>query len=105
MQFGFRTCNEDMVEQLRDHSKHNKLIKTCPNYEITSNPKYAASFQYTPVEMRDTREEKEGSDMVLKVLKIAYFTQDEQAKLKFKVPKHKVKEHINDEFKSIVEQD
>jgi hypothetical protein len=61
---------------LKDNTPHNKLIKTCHNYEITSNPKYSADFQYTPVDMRDTAEEKATSDMVAHMLKLAYFSDD-----------------------------
>ena len=43
---------------------------------MTSNLKYADAFQYTAVEMRDTKQEIEDSDYVLKHLKLAYLQKD-----------------------------
>ncbi len=48
------------------------MIKDTPNYVITANARYASAFQYTPVEMRDTNDEKVQSDYVLKCLNVAY---------------------------------
>lgn len=44
---------------------------------MTSNPRYADAFQFTAVELRDTKEEKENSDFVVKNLKMAYVKRDD----------------------------
>lgn len=54
---GIRTLDDEMMMDLKNKQIHNKIIRTCHNYSITTNPKYAAMFQYTPIEMRDTEEE------------------------------------------------
>lgn len=74
-EFGIKVLDDTTLEALRDNKPHNKLIKTCHNYELTANMKYAAAFQYTPIEMRDTPEEKHTSDMVAKMLYLAYFSE------------------------------
>lgn len=64
-----------MLEKLKEGQsakEHKKIIKSTPNYEITSNSRYAELFSYTPIEMRDTKEEKHNSNFVLKHLKLAY---------------------------------
>ena len=42
--FGIQTITDEMLTLLKDNKPHNKTIKTCHNYEVTSNPKYAAAF-------------------------------------------------------------
>lgn len=45
---GFKNVSEDMLEELKRVQKpHKKIVKSTPNYEITSNTKYADAFQYT----------------------------------------------------------
>jgi hypothetical protein len=73
-ELGIRTLSDKMLEDLKFSGYHNKMIKTCPSYEITSNNKYAAALQYTQVDMRDTPEEKINSDMVAKMIYLAYFS-------------------------------
>lgn len=78
--FGGISVNHYFFDKLktpteRDQQK-SKRIKSTPNYEIVSNPKYADAFQYTEVELRDTQEEKENSDFVLRNLKLAYVSAD-----------------------------
>ena len=74
--FGVHTVTDEMLERLKEQSKNGaKRIKSTHNYEITSNPRYADAFQYTPVEMRDTKEEKVNSNLVLKHLKLAYLAE------------------------------
>lgn len=73
-ELGIKTLDDSTLAELKSQKPHSKLIRTTYNYEIQSNPKYAAMFQYTPVDMRDTQEEKSASDMVLKILYLAYFT-------------------------------
>lgn len=51
-------------------------MSTTPNYEMVSNPKYAEAFQYVQIHFRDTDEEKETSDMVLKILNLAYVPEE-----------------------------
>jgi len=70
-----KTLTDEAFDQLRHSHTGKKTITVCPNYEIVSNPKYADQFGYTPIEFRDTEEEKLTSDMVLKLLNLAYFTE------------------------------
>mmetsp|Transcript_39255 Transcript_39255/g.37673 ORF Transcript_39255/g.37673 Transcript_39255/m.37673 type:complete len:291 (-) Transcript_39255:46-918(-) len=71
--FGISTINDALFQNLQSTDFTGKKIKNCHNYQIVTNPKYAADFQYTPVEMRDTLEEQENSDFVLKILNLPYF--------------------------------
>jgi hypothetical protein len=50
---------------------------------MCSNPKYAEAFQYTPIDFRDTEEEKQVSDMVIKILNLAYTPEDEVKNFSF----------------------
>eukprot|EP00347_Sterkiella_histriomuscorum_P002409 403368266 len=83
-EFGIKTLTEDTIAQLKINKPHNKIIRTCPNYEIVSNSKYSQLFQFTPVDMRDTAEEKYTSDMVAKMLYLAYFSEHQQKNIVFK---------------------
>lgn len=76
-EFGIKTLNESTLAEMRNNKPHNKIIKTCANYEITSNIKYSAAFQFTPVDMRDTQDEKYTSDMVAKMIYLAYFSESQ----------------------------
>ena len=72
---GIACLKEKFFNQLNNnqyYDNYSKKMKSTPNYEITSNPKYAVSFQFTPIEMRDTEEEKVNSDYVMRCLKNAY---------------------------------
>jgi hypothetical protein len=64
--------SEDMVSHCKEKHQHQKIMRDTPNYVITWNYRYANSFQYTPVQMRDTEAEKKSSDYVLKCLNVAY---------------------------------
>ena len=57
-EFNIKTLEDTTLSCLKQHKPHHKQIKTCFNYEIQTNPRYAAAFQYTPVDMRDTVQEK-----------------------------------------------
>ena len=42
------SMTDEMLGKLKETSgKHPKTIRTTPNYEMTSNPKYAQLLQYT----------------------------------------------------------
>ena len=69
---GCQTVTEEFQMQMKRETYHQKQIRGVPSYEITKNPRYADAFQYTAVEMRDTQQEKENSDFVLKHLYLAY---------------------------------
>ena len=71
-QYNVQTMDDNAFNALHETTLPLKSIKQCHNYSIVSNPKYAAMFQYTPIEMRDTEEEKINSEAVLKVLNLAY---------------------------------
>lgn len=76
-EFGIKTLTDETLTDLKDNNEYNKMIKTCHNYEIMTNLKYSAAFQYTPVDMRDTLEEKENSDLVAKMLFLAYLSESQ----------------------------
>jgi hypothetical protein len=42
--WNIKTLDDEMLQELKDKSVHNKIIKTCHNYQITTNPKYAYMF-------------------------------------------------------------
>jgi len=59
-------------------------MPTTPNYEIVSNPRYAEAFQYVAIDFRDTEEEKETSDMVIRILNLAYTPEESVKNFTFK---------------------
>eukprot|EP00117_Sycon_ciliatum_P041124 scpid37102/ scgid30137/ len=78
------TLDDEAFEKLRDGQCGKKIMSTTPNYEMVCNPKYAEQFQYCPIDFRDTEEEKETSNMVLKILNLAYTPESEIANFNFK---------------------
>ena len=60
------------MDKLRTTFGGKKVVKNAPNYEILANPNYQASFQYTPIEMRNTKEEIEFSETVTRVMYMGY---------------------------------
>ncbi|CDW90155.1 UNKNOWN [Stylonychia lemnae] len=87
------TIDDYAKEKLRSSKSGQKQIRDvkilmfnkiqCYNYEILTNQKYADAFQFTPLDMRDTPEEKEASDMVMRLLLIAYSKDGSQDAFKF----------------------
>ena len=69
---GIRNLSDEMVSHCKKAHQHHKVMRGIPNYEITWNTRYASAIQYTPVELRDTDQEKLNSDFVLKCLNHAY---------------------------------
>lgn len=69
---GVQTISADSKELIRSTKGKNKVIRTCPNYEILSNGKYAAQFGYTPIATRNTEQEEWTSDLVTQVLFMGY---------------------------------
>lgn len=59
-------------DKLRTANGRWRVIKNAPNYEILSNIKYCQAFQFTPIDMCDTQEEQEISDMITRVLYLGY---------------------------------
>jgi hypothetical protein len=41
-ELGLRTVSDAFIDELKAEVPHKKIIKTCHNYEIVSNPKYSA---------------------------------------------------------------
>lgn len=83
------TLDEEGYLALKEGKPGKKFISDCVNYEITSNPRYAAWFQYVPIDFRDTEEEKEISDMVIKVMNLGYMTAEQAKKFTFQATKSK----------------
>ena len=42
--FSIKTTSDEFLEELKSTATHNKQIKTCHSYEMTTNLKYAALF-------------------------------------------------------------
>ncbi len=61
----FKTMDNESLEILKTAKTNPSCIGTQPNYEMLQNPKYAEAFQFTSVDMRDTEEEREATDMVI----------------------------------------
>jgi len=81
---GITTLDEYAYNQLKEGKPGNKLMGTTPNYEMVSNPRYAEAFQFVPIDFRDTEEEKETSDMVLKIMNLAYLPESESNAFNFR---------------------
>ena len=43
-EFGIKTISDSMLSKLKVNQPHNKTIRTCHNYEIVTNSKYAQAF-------------------------------------------------------------
>lgn len=69
---GISTMGDYSREQIRTKNGDYRVIKNAPNYEILSNINYCQQFQFTPIDMCDTQEEQEISDMILKCLYMGY---------------------------------
>lgn len=78
------TLDEEAYDKLKNEKPGNKVMNTTANYEMVSNPKYAEQFQYCPIDFRDTEEEKETSNMVLKILNLAYTPEEHIKSFDFK---------------------
>ena len=78
------TIDDLALENLRNCKSGSKQIKDCYNYEILTNGKYADDFQFTPLELRDTPEEKEASDLIMRLLLLAYNAQESARTFKVK---------------------
>lgn len=77
------TLDNFAFNELKNGKPGKKTMSTTPNYEIVSNPRYAEQFQYVPIDYRDTEEEKETCDMVLKILNMAYTPEEQQTNFSF----------------------
>ncbi len=69
--------DSEQINALKTAKTNINCIRTSPNYEMLQNPKYAEAFQFTPIDMRDTAEEKEATDMVIQLLNLAYIKEDQ----------------------------
>jgi len=69
---GISSMGTETCDKLRTANGSWRVIKNAPNYEILSNIKYCQAFQFTPIEMCDTQEEQEISDMITRVLFMGY---------------------------------
>lgn len=65
---GIKTIDENALERLRTTKPKDKKLKNAYNYEILSNQKYAALFQFSPIDIRDEGPETLVSDMVTRIM-------------------------------------
>lgn len=79
-----QTIDDEALEKLRASKSGSKQIKDCFNYEILTNVNYADAFQFTPLELRDTPEEKEASDTIMRLLLMAYGSDEQGRAFKMK---------------------
>ena len=61
---GINTMTDKTVEKLRTVPQGKKVIRNTPNYEILSDDKYVAQFQFVPIALRNTVEETVVSDLI-----------------------------------------
>lgn len=66
------------MDALRTTKGNYRVIKNAPNYEVLSNITYDQAFQFTPIDMCDTTEEQAISDMISKVMYMAYLVPGKQ---------------------------
>lgn len=59
-------------EEMRTKNGDYRVIKNAPNYEILSNMANCMEYQFTPIDMCDTQEEQEISDMIVRCLYMGY---------------------------------
>ena len=69
---GINTMTEKTLEKLRTVKKGKKVIRSTPNYEILSNDKYIANFQFVPIALRNTDEETIVSDLITRIMYMGY---------------------------------
>ena len=55
---------EKTLEKLRTVKPKKRTIRSTPNYEILSNDKYIAAYQFVPIALRNTPEETIVSDLI-----------------------------------------
>mmetsp|Transcript_39257 Transcript_39257/g.37676 ORF Transcript_39257/g.37676 Transcript_39257/m.37676 type:complete len:115 (-) Transcript_39257:36-380(-) len=75
--FNVKTIDDHTYDGLGNQKFHPKTIRFAYNYKITTNVKYGAYYQYTPIELRDTLEERDNSDFVLMIINLPYFSTDQ----------------------------
>ena len=63
-EFGITTLTDEAMSLMKVNRPHDKVITTCYNYSIVTNPKYYQAFWYVPIDLRDTEIEKNSSDVV-----------------------------------------
>ena len=63
-------CDNKNLEKIRVSKRGKNSIINVPNYEILSNPTYADSMLYTPIDLRDNLFEEFMSEFVAKFLYI-----------------------------------
>jgi len=69
---GVATMTESTLEKIRTVKSRKRQIQSTPNYEILSNDKYIAAYQFVPIEIRDTREEEIVSDLLTQIMYLGY---------------------------------
>ncbi len=79
---GINTIGKQAFEKLRVAKGEWRVIKNAPNYEVLTNPVYQQAFQYTPIDRRDTEQEKVCSEAVQQVMYLGYIKKD-RAELDF----------------------
>eukprot|EP00352_Strombidinopsis_acuminata_P005198 CAMPEP_0176366376 /NCGR_PEP_ID=MMETSP0126-20121128/21137_1 /TAXON_ID=141414 ORGANISM="Strombidinopsis acuminatum, Strain SPMC142" /NCGR_SAMPLE_ID=MMETSP0126 /ASSEMBLY_ACC=CAM_ASM_000229 /LENGTH=164 /DNA_ID=CAMNT_0017723773 /DNA_START=2839 /DNA_END=3333 /DNA_ORIENTATION=+ len=65
---GIKTIDSHTIERLRTTKPKDKKLKNAPNYEILTNQKYAALFQFSAIDIRDDGPETLISDMVTRIM-------------------------------------
>ena len=69
---GLKVMDNWQLEHLSTAVAKKKHMTEPCNYDILSNYKYAKMYQYTSIELRDTEEEKTGSEMLVRVLNLGF---------------------------------
>ena len=69
---GISTMTEKTLEKLRTIKPRKRTIRSTPNYEILSNDKYIAAYQFVPIALRNTTEETIVSDLITQIMYMGY---------------------------------
>ena len=69
---GINTMTDKTLEKLRTIKPRKRTIKSTPNYEILSNDKYIAAYQFVPIALRNTEEEIKVSDLITQIMYMGY---------------------------------
>ena len=61
---GIKTMTEKTLEKIRTVKSKERQIQSTPNYELLSNDKYIAAFQFVPIDLRNDPTEVIVSDLI-----------------------------------------
>ena len=69
---GIETMNDETLGKIQTIKSRKRTMTGTPNYEILSNSKYEAAFQFVPIALRNTEEEEYFSNLVTQIMYMGY---------------------------------